>query len=326
MWPSAASPRHPSWSCRSSCRRCSTRPAGARRAACAALCDAYLRRTPSSPGPCCCGAAPPSHSPHSAVRQCAPADRRCLHHPPPSRQARRAAAHPVPRHGEAAQQHHPLRRPHADAAVARGVGLPRGRRRQSCRPQVRAMWSGSRGRSLLPLLLVMTMNDGAAAAAAPAAAAAAAAAALFLPATLRPSYATRSPPANCCRAHENTLVSELLAAHLALQPGAAARHHALREHREAGLEALTVVMRKERTPVGAWGRADDNRVEPAAGRFPRGGFNPCTALHCRRPCTAAGVLPVCSCASPCRCRMATNPLACCHCWPWCRPTQCSTTK
>ncbi|PSC72977.1 box C D snoRNA 1 [Micractinium conductrix] len=53
------------------------------------------------------------------------------------------------------------------------------------------------------------------------------------------------------KAHENTLVSELLAAHLALQPGAAARHHALREHREAGLEALTVVMRKERTPANA---------------------------------------------------------------------------
>lgn len=39
-------------------------------------------------------------------------------------QARRAAAHPVSRHGEAAHQHHPLRRPHAHAAVARGVALP----------------------------------------------------------------------------------------------------------------------------------------------------------------------------------------------------------
>ena len=49
--------------------------------------------------------------------------------------------------------------------------------------------------------------------------------------------------------HENTLVADLLRGHLALQPGAAAKHHALREYREAGLERLTVLLRKERTPV-----------------------------------------------------------------------------
>jgi hypothetical protein len=49
------------------------------------------------------------------------------------------------------------------------------------------------------------------------------------------------------------VVADLLRSHLALQPGAAARHHAVREYNEAGLEALTVVMRKERTPVGQAG-------------------------------------------------------------------------
>lgn len=60
------------------------------------------------------------------------------------------------------------------------------------------------------------------------------------------------PPA---RVHENTLVSELLRGHLALQPGEAAKHHALREYNEAGLGALTVLMRKERTPVSWQGAA-----------------------------------------------------------------------
>jgi len=50
--------------------------------------------------------------------------------------------------------------------------------------------------------------------------------------------------------HENTLVCDLLRRHLSLQPGEAARHHALREYNEAGLDNLTVLMRKERTPVG----------------------------------------------------------------------------
>lgn len=53
------------------------------------------------------------------------------------------------------------------------------------------------------------------------------------------------------KVHENTLVSELLRGHLALQPGEAAKHHALREYNEAGLGALTVLMRKERTPANA---------------------------------------------------------------------------
>lgn len=51
------------------------------------------------------------------------------------------------------------------------------------------------------------------------------------------------------RVHENTPISQLLAGHLALQPGAAAKHHALQEYREAGQECLTVLLRKERTPV-----------------------------------------------------------------------------
>ncbi|KAL4421032.1 hypothetical protein ABPG77_007507 [Micractinium sp. CCAP 211/92] len=53
------------------------------------------------------------------------------------------------------------------------------------------------------------------------------------------------------KVHENTLVSDLLRGHLALKPGEAARHHALREYNEAGLDALTVLMRKERTPANA---------------------------------------------------------------------------
>ena len=53
-----------------------------------------------------------------------------------------------------------------------------------------------------------------------------------------------------CRVHENRVVAELLRGHLALQPGEAARHHALREYNAAGVEALTVLLRKERTPVG----------------------------------------------------------------------------
>lgn len=53
------------------------------------------------------------------------------------------------------------------------------------------------------------------------------------------------------RVHENTVVGDLLRGHLALQPGAAARHHALREYNEAGLGSLTVLMRKERTPANA---------------------------------------------------------------------------
>ena len=44
-------------------------------------------------------------------------------------------------------------------------------------------------------------------------------------------------------------MAELLRAHLALRPGEAARHHAVREYNEAGLEQLTVLLRKERTPV-----------------------------------------------------------------------------
>ncbi|KAI7844644.1 hypothetical protein COHA_001734 [Chlorella ohadii] len=63
-------------------------------------------------------------------------------------------------------------------------------------------------------------------------------------------------PAAGCKAtdtkvHENTPIAQLLAGHLALQPGAAAKHHALREHREAGQERLTVLLRKERTPANA---------------------------------------------------------------------------
>lgn len=50
--------------------------------------------------------------------------------------------------------------------------------------------------------------------------------------------------------HENTVIADLLARHLALQPGAATKYHTLREYGEAGLPALTVLMRKERTPVG----------------------------------------------------------------------------
>lgn len=63
-------------------------------------------------------------------------------------------------------------------------------------------------------------------------------------------------PAAGCKAtdskvHENTPIAQLLAGHLALQPGAAAKHHALREYREAGQECLTVLLRKERTPANA---------------------------------------------------------------------------
>ncbi|PRW59975.1 box C D snoRNA 1 [Chlorella sorokiniana] len=63
-------------------------------------------------------------------------------------------------------------------------------------------------------------------------------------------------PAAGCKAtdtkvHENTPIAQLLAGHLALQPGAAAKHHALREYREAGQEQLTVLLRKERTPANA---------------------------------------------------------------------------
>ncbi|KAL4859058.1 Box C/D snoRNA protein 1 [Chlorella vulgaris] len=57
--------------------------------------------------------------------------------------------------------------------------------------------------------------------------------------------------ASSLKVHENRVVADLLRSHLALQPGAAARHHAVREYNEAGLEALTVVMRKERTPANA---------------------------------------------------------------------------
>ena len=54
------------------------------------------------------------------------------------------------------------------------------------------------------------------------------------------------------RAHENTKVCELLRAHLTLQPGEALKHHQLREYVDAAAQGtLTVVMRKERTPVRA---------------------------------------------------------------------------
>ncbi|EFN53290.1 hypothetical protein CHLNCDRAFT_11283, partial [Chlorella variabilis] len=53
------------------------------------------------------------------------------------------------------------------------------------------------------------------------------------------------------KVHENTVIADLLARHLALQPGAATKYHTLREYGEAGLPALTVLMRKERTPANA---------------------------------------------------------------------------
>lgn len=66
--------------------------------------------------------------------------------------------------------------------------------------------------------------------------------AMLQPSAAAPSHAT-------CRVHENTPICQLLAGHLALQPGAAAKHHALREYREAGQDQLTLLLRKERTPV-----------------------------------------------------------------------------
>mgnify|MGYP001066402453 FL=1 len=45
-------------------------------------------------------------------------------------------------------------------------------------------------------------------------------------------------------------MGDLLRAHLTLQPGEALKHHQLREYVDAAAQgALTVLMRKERTPV-----------------------------------------------------------------------------
>lgn len=99
--------------------------------------------------------------------------------------------------------------------------------------------------------------------------------------------------------HENTPIAELLGRHLALEPGAAAKHHALREHREAGAAALTVLLRKERTPVRALGRCAKGAALgdwPLAARS-SGGLQG-TLLGVARPQAAAGVLLICS---PARC-------------------------
>ena len=51
--------------------------------------------------------------------------------------------------------------------------------------------------------------------------------------------------------HENTLLGQLLRAHLTLAPGEALKHHELREYVDAAERGtLTVLLKKERTPVG----------------------------------------------------------------------------
>jgi hypothetical protein len=51
------------------------------------------------------------------------------------------------------------------------------------------------------------------------------------------------------RVDEEALLCDVLGRHLQYQPGAGGQALLLRQHRQAGLEALTVVMRKERCPV-----------------------------------------------------------------------------
>lgn len=48
---------------------------------------------------------------------------------------------------------------------------------------------------------------------------------------------------------ENTVLHEALARHVQYKPGTAEKHHALREHADAGVDVLIVLMRKERMPV-----------------------------------------------------------------------------
>jgi hypothetical protein len=54
------------------------------------------------------------------------------------------------------------------------------------------------------------------------------------------------------RVPEDRAVSELLAAHIAYQPGRAAEQFALRRYADAGLGELKVFLKAERCRVGGW--------------------------------------------------------------------------
>jgi hypothetical protein len=54
------------------------------------------------------------------------------------------------------------------------------------------------------------------------------------------------------KADEEVLLSTVLGRHLEYRQGAGAQALQLRAYREAGLEALTVLMKKERCPVSSW--------------------------------------------------------------------------
>lgn len=57
------------------------------------------------------------------------------------------------------------------------------------------------------------------------------------------------------RLDEAAVLADALGRHVQYAPGAAERHHALREYADAGADALTVLMRKERVPVSEGGIA-----------------------------------------------------------------------
>eukprot|EP00887_Chlorella_sp_A99_P006711 scaffold3.g6711.t1 len=63
------------------------------------------------------------------------------------------------------------------------------------------------------------------------------------------------PAAGCkvsdSRVDERRPLRELLQVHLTLQPGEALVHEGLQEHMDAGADALTVVLRRERSPANA---------------------------------------------------------------------------
>eukprot|EP00873_Tetraselmis_striata_P014366 jgi/Tetstr1/434630/TSEL_023721.t1 len=65
------------------------------------------------------------------------------------------------------------------------------------------------------------------------------------------SFPTAGATAIDARVDERQVLTEVLAPHISLQPGQAARHHQLREYSAAGVAGLKVFLKRERCPANA---------------------------------------------------------------------------